>query len=273
MNGEFHLHAVLMEILENILSGITGFLPRLLTALVVVLVGWIVARIVQKVLTTILERIKLDALLHKAGVSESLERINLRETPAIWLPRLVFYLLLIFFVKTATQVAGMTEISNMIAAFFGYLPSLVAAIIIILLGSTIGQFAGRAVTHAAGESGVEYAPMLGRLVSALIFFVVSVMAIAQLRIDMQLVNAVVLIVFAGFALAFALSFGLGTREITRNMVAGFYARKIFRAGDEVVLNGERGILRAITPITTVIEREGRRVNVPNSVFLEGMTGK
>lgn len=273
MNDEFDLQAVLLEILGNIVAGITDFLPRLLTALLVVLVGWVVARIVQKVLTSLLERIKLDSLLKKAGITESLERLSLRETPALWLPRLVFYLLMVFFVKTATQVAGMNEISNMIASFFSYLPSIVAAIIIILLGSTIGQFAGRAVTHAAGESGVEYAPVLGRLVSALIFFVVSVMAIAQLRIDMELVNSVVLIIFAGFAAAFALSFGLGTREITRNIVAGFYARKTFRAGDRVVLSGEQGVLVAITPITSVLEREGLRVSVPNSVFLQSITEK
>ncbi len=267
MSGDFDLGIVLIDIFSNIIRGITEFLPRLLTAFVVILIGWVGARILQKTLSSLLDRIRIDSLLEKAGISDSLERLSLKDTPAVWLPKLVFYLLMVFFFKTAAQVAGMVEISNMIAAFFAYLPSLVAAVIIILLGSTIGRFTGRAVTHAAGESGVEYAPMLGRLISGLIFFVVAVMAIAQLRIDMQLVNAVVLIIFGGFVLALALSFGLGTREITRNIVAGFYARKVFRVGDEIDLDGASGTLRAITPLSTIIEQDGRRIAVSNCAFL------
>ncbi len=70
------------------------------------------------------------------------------------------------------------------------------------------------------------------------------------------------------ALGFGLSLGLGTREITRNILAGFYARKVFRIGEEMEIAGERGTLKAITPTQTLLERDNRTIAVANSVYLE-----
>ncbi|UCF68589.1 MAG: mechanosensitive ion channel [Acidobacteriota bacterium] len=65
-----------------------------------------------------------------------------------------------------------------------------------------------------------------------------------------------------------MSFGLGTRDIKRNIIAGFYAKKIFRVGDAVEIRGERGGLKAISAVQTVDEVEDRTVAVANSVFLD-----
>ena len=73
------------------------------------------------------------------------------------------------------------------------------------------------------------------------------------------------------ALAFGLSFGLGTREITRNLIAGFYARKIFRTGEELEILWERGVLRSITPTQTLlVNADNKLVAVSNASFLEGV---
>ena len=55
-------------------------------------------------------------------------------------------------------------------------------------------------------------------------------AIGQLRFDTDIVRIVTVCTLSGFALVFGLSFGPGTRDITRNIIAGFYARRIFPRG-------------------------------------------
>jgi hypothetical protein len=54
------------------------------------------------------------------------------------------------------------------------------------------------------------------------------------------------------ALAFGLSFGFGTRDIVRNIAAGFYARKILVIGRSLEIAGQRGTLRAITATHVVL---------------------
>ena len=62
--------------------------------------------------------------------------------------------------------------------------------------------------------------------------------------------------------------GQGTRDITRNVLAGFYARRIFRPGDPLEIRGQRGVLKAITATQTLIEQDTGLVVVANSAFLD-----
>ncbi|MGH9253137.1 MAG: hypothetical protein ACRD3C_01050 [Vicinamibacterales bacterium] len=136
----------------------------------------------------------------------------------------------------------------------------------------VSQFVGRTVTRAAEESGIEFARSLGNLVSGFILFVVGVMAVGQLRFGTEMVRIVTICTLSAFALAFGLSVGLGARDITRNVLAGFYARKIFSPGDRLAVRGERGVLKAITATQILIEQETGLVAVANSAFLDETVG-
>ena len=126
----------------------------------------------------------------------------------------------------------------------------------------------RTVARSAEDSGIEYASSLGTIVSGVIIFIVGIMAVSQLQIDTDIVRIVTICTLCGLALAFGLSFGLGSREVTRNILAGFYARRLFEAGDDIEIKGERGKLRSITPTQTVIDKDTGSVILSNHVFLE-----
>jgi len=94
------------------------------------------------------------------------------------------------------------------------------------------------------------------------------MAIAQLKIDTDMGRIVTSFILGGAAVAFGLSFGMGTRDIIRNMVAGFYARKFLEVGKNLEIAGQRGVLRAITATHAILESEGQDISVSNSTFLD-----
>ena len=269
---KINLKSALNVIVENIVRGVTDFIPRTLMAVTIVALGWVVAKIIQKMLRLFLTRIHFDNALQRLGIDQSFKRIGVRSAPTVWVPRIIYYLILVFMLRMAAQAIGLVEVAEAINTALSFVPNIVAGLIIVLLGSTIGQFAGKAVESTAGDSGIEYSSVLGRLTYTLIFFVVTIMAISQLRINMEIVNSVVLIIFSGLGLAFALSFGLGTRDLTRNIIAGFYARKIFSEGDEIEINGERGAIKSITPVVTILRHGDRDIVISNSVFLSA-TGK
>jgi hypothetical protein len=212
--------------------------------------------------------VKFDALLERVGLDQMLLKIGIRQEINQFVPRVVYFLLLFLFAKTAADSLGLVAISDAIGAFMAYLPNLIAALIILVLGSAAAQFAGQAVTAAAGNAGIDFAPALGRLVAGLLLFVLGMVAVAQLQIDTEMIRLITAAVLGGFALAFGLSFGLGSREVTRNILAGFYARKTFQIGEETEVAGERGTLTAITPTLTILDQKGRTVTLANSTFLE-----
>ncbi|NNF07484.1 MAG: mechanosensitive ion channel [Candidatus Eisenbacteria bacterium] len=268
MDNGFSLTGTLQDVGQNLLQSFSDFIPRAVTAIIVILIGLLVAKIAERFLRGLFEKLKFDDLLEKVGVTESLRKFGMDKGPGYVLSRSVYFLLVILFTQSVTRAVGLNTIADAIGAFFGYLPNLLTAFLVLLVGMIVSQFAGNVVTRSASDSGVDYAPMLGRMVSGLIFFVVLIMSISQLKIDTEIVRIVVTIILSAFGLGLALTFGLGSRSVTRNILAGFYARKLFTIGEQIEIKGESGTLNAITPLQTLIEREGSVIAIPNQVFLD-----
>lgn len=269
METDFSLGGQLLKTYQNALSSAVAATPRVMTGLILAVVALILAKLVENVLRAMLLRLRFDDILGRAGIDKSLQRVGVRQSLTFVLPRIAYFLLLLLFAQTGSEGLGLHAIAGAISAFMAYLPNVIAAFLLLVIGSAVGQFAGNSVAEAARNSGIDYAASLGSMVSALILFVVGIMALAQLKINTDIIRIVTLCFLSGLALAFGLSFGLGTRDVTRNIIAGFYARKIFRAGEPMEIRGERGILKAITPTQTLLETEQHQtVAISNSVYLE-----
>jgi small-conductance mechanosensitive channel len=257
----------LLEAFAGLGKSVVTALPKVAVGILLVILGLAAAKLVEVVLRAVLVRMRFDTLIGKAGVDKTLQRIGLRQPLTLFLPKLAYFLVVIVLAQTASDALGLLAISNAIAAFFSYLPNIVAALLLLILGTTVGQFAGQMVTQAAESSGIDSAPALGKLVSALIVFIVAMMAIGQLKIDTEMVRIVTSFFLGAGALAFGLAFGLGTREIVRNIVAGFYTRKILAVGENLEIAGQTGVLTAITSTHTILSDQGRDILVANATFL------
>jgi hypothetical protein len=243
-------------------------IPKVTVGILLVIIGLVVAKLIEVALRTMLIRVRFDSLMERAGIAKAIKRIGLRQQSSLLFPKLAYFLVISLLAKTASDAFGLIAISNAIGAFFSYLPNVVAALLLLILGATVGQFTGQMVTRAAQSSGLDSAPALGKLVSALIIFLVSMMAIGQLKIDTEMVRIVTRFVLGAAALGFGLAFGLGTWEVVRNIVTGFYTRKLLAIGKSLTIAGQTGILTAITPTHTVLNSHGHEILVANAKFLE-----
>src|SRR5262249_49064168 len=235
--------------------------------LVVIAVMVAGAKLLESVLRQLLVRLRFDTLLQQAGIDKTLYRIGLRQSINVVLPRLVYFVLLCLIARIGADLLGLQAVSDAFAAFFNYLPNIVAAVLLLVIGSAASQFAGQIVTDAAREANIDVARTVGSFVSVLILFVIGIMALAQLRIDTEIIRVVTICSLSGIALAFGLSFGLGTRAVTRDIMAGFYIRKILRPGDIIEVDGRRGTLRAVTSTQTLLEAADRTIAVANNRLL------
>ena len=254
---------------RDLVEMVTRGLPRAVAGLLVVIGLVLLARVLARLAAVVARRLRVDALSDTLGLTPMLARIGVVDRASVWLPRLIYFALLMLFAQTAATVLGLTPIADSIRAFFGYLPNVVAAIAVLLGGTAASDFAGRAVRRAAENSGIDMAGTLGGVASALVLFVAGIMALAQLKIDTDMIRVVTICALSGIALAFGLSLGLGSRDVTRSMIAGFYARKLLRPGDTVTVGEHTGTLVMITPTQTVIQVPAQSdLAVPNGVYLD-----
>lgn len=257
----------LMETYQNLVGDLVGSAPRIISGIILVLVAWLVAKIIERGVRLMMIRMNFDNVLGKIGIDTAIQQLGLRKSLSDVIPRVVYFLLLFLFARSLADTVGLTAISNAIGSFLGFVPNMIAAILILLVGSALGRFAGTAVTRSAADSGLDFAPALGRVLSAVVIFVSVIMAMAQLRLDTDIVRLVTALSLAGAALAFGLCFGLGSRTLVSNILAGLYVKRLFAPGTEVEVDGHRGVVASVSTTSTILEQEGQEFVLANQTLL------
>ena len=203
---------VVIDALIQIVTDIVSYLPSLVNGLLVLLVGYLVARIVRWLVRVVLRRIGIDALAERTGVVTGLQRLGIRLIPSALVAQIVFALLVLTFMITATRLMQLEAVAVLLERLLTYLPNLVAALIVFLVGTAVARLVGLFVAGSAAGAGLGYARQLGRLVESLASLFVIVLALGVLGVDVGLLVTAITILIA--AAAFAIALALGTRGPT-----------------------------------------------------------
>lgn len=257
-----------MNLWEETLVSFVVWLPNLLGALALLLIGWLVARLVQFIIGGLLRRLQVDVLTERVGISRLLSNAGLDPSASHMLARLAYWLILFVFVLAAAETLGLIGIAEMLNRLVAYLPNVLAAALILLLGSLMAQVLGDAIGKMAVQAGVAAGAALGQAVRYTLLVFAIILALDQLGIHTGLLTIAASTLVIAMALALALAFGFGSRDLARNIMAGFHARESFKAGQQLSVRSHSGRLVNIGTVKSEIETGDGLVSLPNSVLME-----
>jgi len=192
---------------------ITAFLPALIGAIVIFVAGWIIARLVRLAVVKLLKLVRFDKATEKTGVQEFLKKGEIVKAPSEIIGSLVYWFIMILVIIASLDALGLPIISELLDKIFVYIPNVVAAIIVLVLGLLLGNLLSAVVRTAASNAGLKNADGLGQLSLYAIVFFSGAIALIQLGIGEEVVEAAFGLVVGTAALALALAFGLGGREV------------------------------------------------------------
>ncbi len=249
-------------------SGIAAFLPKLAGALVILILGYVVARIASAVVRRLLAAVGFDHLGERTGVAELLKRINVDRTASYILGRIVFWILMLTFLLSASESLGLDRLSATINSLVQYLPRVLGAVFILSIGLFAATFARDAVRGAAANIGSRYAKTLGQTTYVLLAVIAAALGVGQLEIETALLTVAVGVVITSVGIAAALAFGLGARDIAGNVLAGTYLRDSYPPGTRIEVAGTKGEVKAVEATSTVLATaENGEASVPNMTLL------
>jgi hypothetical protein len=261
-----------IDALTRIITDILNFIPNLINGLIILTVGILIARFARWILRTILRRVGFDPLVERSGVTGSLRGLGVQTPISTIVAQTVFLLLLISFLVTATRLMGLEAVAQILERLLTFLPALIAALIVFLLGGMAAQFMGNLVRTLAIGGNLSYANQLGRLVQYVISIFVAILALGVLGLDTGLLVTAVTILIAAFGLALGLALGLGARQVVYHLLAGYYLRNRFPVGRSVVIDLPRGeaegVIQGTSGVNTLVATADREIVVPNGVLLE-----
>lgn len=261
---------VVIDALTKIVIDIVNFIPNLINGLIILIVGYLIARIVRWILSTALRRLRFDPLVERTGITGSLRGLGVRAPLSQIVAQTIFTLLLLSFLITATRLMGLEAVARLLEQLLTFLPNIIAALIVFLLGGVVAQFVGNLITTVAAGSGLAYGARLGRIVQYLISLFVVVLALGVLGIDTSILVTALTIAIAAFGLALGLALGLGGRSVVQHILAGYYMRQRLPAGRQIALDQVRGEISGVGNVNTLVTTSDGVVVIPNSLLLESI---
>ena len=259
---------IVMDALMRIVTDILSFVPGLVNGLLVLLVGYLVARFVRWLMGGLLRRLGIDALADRSGVVGGLRGLGIGLSPSRLIAQTVFGLLMLSFAITATQLMRLGTVADLLERLLNFLPSVIAALIVFLLGSMVARLAGTWVTLLAAGGGLGSARQLGRMVQYIVSLFVVILALGVLGIQIGLLVTAITIIIAAFGLGIGLALGLGARTIVYHILAGYYLRQRYRSGQVIRVGQLRGQVSGTGSVNTVVSTDEGITVVPNGVLLE-----
>ena len=262
----------LMTSFEDILDGIIKEIPTVAIGLIVFIVGFIVAVIIKKVICVVLNGIKFDEVLDKAGVGDIFRKIGVKDGVSKLIASLIYWILLLFILKTAAGLIGVEDITSIVDKIIAFLPKLLIASIIMLFGFMVADMVRTIVFNALDNLGLDYAKGLAGIMFGFIFIIVLTVALSQLEIQTELLNASVKIILGSLGLGLAICLGLGLKKMASQIVGGVYARDLFQVGTIIEYDGEEAKVAGVGPVTTkLMTKDGGFIMVPNDELISTPT--
>lgn len=250
-------------------SKVAEYLPGFLTAIALLIGGHFIAKLISKATAKLLNKVGLDQLAQSAGIFSGLGDAGSNLSPSGLLAKILYWMIFLMFLISASDALGLDRVAETIDKFVLYLPKVISAMILMMIGLFIAGFARTAIEAALGSMNLGYEKSVGNIIYGLIVIIVLSLSINQLEIETDLLNQVVIIFLTAGAGAVALALGLGTKRVAGNVVAGVYAREMYQSGDRIRVDDLSGEVLEITSTALVLQtEEGKKITIPNSALID-----
>jgi len=189
-----------------------NFMPALVGALLVFLFGLIAAAVLGKVVERIVKALRIDQAIGRTGMSRKFKEFGMPLDLSVFFGELVKWFLVLVFLMAATDILGLTQVTNFLNSIILYIPNVVVATVILSIAFLLGNFTYTIVRGSTRAAGVMSATLLATLIKWAIMIFGLLAALIQLGIATSLVNTLFIGFVAALSLAIGLAFGLGGRD-------------------------------------------------------------
>jgi hypothetical protein len=189
-------------------------IPNIVGAIVILIVGWIIGSIVGAIVRRVTRFLDSNQMVRKSATMSRME--NTRFSLSNILGKVVKWFIFIAFLIPAADILRLPAISNFLDQIVLYIPNVIAAAVILVIGFILADFLKNTAAGFLGSSRLaeEHRLLIGNVIKYAVVVFTFMAALIELRIVPELIE----ILFGGLVLALALSFGLGGREHASDLI-------------------------------------------------------
>jgi mechanosensitive ion channel-like protein len=205
----------LAQVRERLAMIVPGLFALVTLVVLGVLAGWLARVIISR----LARAVGFDHLLERGGVAASMRRSGISRSPSDALGTVGFWAIFVLFASAGIDAFAVPGAPAVTALLLTFLPSLFAAVLIMIAGWLVANFLSRGLLIAAVNAGVPEARMLARAAHWAVVLFAGATALTHLGIGKEMVLVAFGVTFGGLVLALALAFGLGGRAVAAEILA------------------------------------------------------
>jgi hypothetical protein len=210
--GLTYLAAPLSEMLTQVLLVI----PKLFAAAVILGIAFVIARVIADLITNLLSNAGFDNLMVRVSLGEvSAEG---RNKPSQIVGMLIIIVIMLFAAMAAAGMLGWASMVVILGQFIAFLARLLLALIVLVVGVYLANLAAKVIL----STNLEQKRLLALLARVAIIIFAAIMALEQTGIANSIVDMAFGLLLAGVALAAALAFGLGGKDVAKYQLVRWY---------------------------------------------------
>jgi hypothetical protein len=207
------------------LQQVLNALPAIFTAVAILIVAYFIGRFVADLVTSILTSLGFNNIFTVLGVPAPTRRIVIpaepttspelpTRTPSEIVGIIVLVGILLFATLTAVNILNIPALTALVGGILIIFGRILSGLIVFGIGLFLANLAFNIIT----SSGDPQARILGQVARIAIIALVSAMALQQIGVASDIVNLAFGLLLGAIAVAIALAFGLGGRDIARQQV-------------------------------------------------------
>jgi len=198
--------------------------PKILGFLLILLVGWFVASLLERGLAALLRSVRFNDLAYRAGLTDFVQKMGMRTDPAGVVSLVLKWFVRLIALVVAFDALGLPAVSEVLRQLLLWLPNVIVALVVLVIGGLAARALSNVVRGAAGEAGLSNTNFLAKAASVVVWAFAIVVAVNQLGIATELVNTLFMAIVGALALGIGLAFGLGGRETAAEILRKWYAK-------------------------------------------------
>ena len=212
-----------MELIWNhTLGTVLGYLPRLFFAILITIFGFVLGNFVRTVVERTLRLIKFENLTRNSKIHLFLKNAEITHKFEDILGIALKWLIVVIFFISATDLAGLTSVAGILTSILSYLPRLLSALIVLVLGVLLAGLVESLVKGSLTSVDLKTARLMGKISSYSIVVITTLAAFSEMGIAKNFID----ILFVGFvamlSLGFGLALGLGAKDLISDILTDWY---------------------------------------------------
>ncbi len=255
---DFSMSETLTGLMDNMLSTV----PKIIGALVVFLLGWLVAKMIRSMIKVAFTKMGIDKLGDKLNEIEIVDKTNINIKISTLMSSIVYYIVILFVIMVSTAILDLDAVSELVVSIVEFVPKLLTALVILILGTLLADGLKKVVYTACNSLGIPSAKLISSFLFYFLIVNILISALAQAEINTEFLSTNISILISGLVLAFAIGYGLSSKNTMSNYLASFYTQERFNLGDRVTFDGTTGLIIDINKTSMTLDTGNSRVILP-----------